>query len=330
MATEEGNPTPSTRDLQLTQQTPSATTPLLATSMIPASQRYPITPWAPRSGRGPVYHQWNRDIGRLLAAFSLTWDDIQHDAPQPTNAKLEASLTRSRAAADVLELESWQRVNTALYWHVEPSLLLTGPDKARDERFIDANIVKQLAHGRAIIRWALSFASTDSLEQQTKLSADVGAARLKVGATWSEVDLFVQYLHDKWSRLAVNKHTNSLHAFWRQVLVAIPSEPASAHLTGLRTWLAGHVVGYGQLEPGAAMPKGAPRLHSLDHALNDLKEHAANIGLPAGQFNGKVVSGIVAALGGGEQLVLDTDELESADGGGCECWRCAHVSAAAA
>ena len=161
--------------------------------MVPLSHRYPITPWAPRSGRGPVYHQWCRDVGRLLAAFSLTWEDIHSDTPIASIAKEEAGAsTRSRAANEALQVEQWQRINTALYWHVEPSLLLVGPDKARDERFIDANVVKHLAHGRAIIRWALAFASTDSLEQQTKLSADVGAARLKVGASWSEVDLFVQ------------------------------------------------------------------------------------------------------------------------------------------
>ena len=63
--------------------------------------------------------------------------------------------------------------------------------------------------------------NTDSLEQQTKLTADVGAARLKAGSTWSEVDMFVQLLHDKWSRIAINQTALSLHGFWRQLLVAM-------------------------------------------------------------------------------------------------------------
>ena len=294
--------------------TPIATTPLLATSMIPLHQRYPITPWAPRTGRTSVYHQWRRNVGRLLAAFSLSWEDIQQDTPIAYIADIKpeaGAVTRARAADDALRTEAWQRVNTALYWHIEPSLLLVGPDRARGERFMDANLNKHLAHGRAIIRWACSFANTDSLEQQTKLTADVGAARLKAGSTWSEVDVFVQLLHDKWSRIAINQTAQSLHGFWRQLLVAMPTEPAGSHLTGLRTWLAGHVVGYGQLDLGAAMPKGAPRLHSLDDALNDMKQHAENIGLPSGQFNGKVVGGIIAALGGGDTGCLS---LEPGDG----------------
>jgi hypothetical protein len=264
--------------------TPTATTPLLATSMMPVHQRYPVTPWAPRTGRTSVYHQWRRDVGRLLASFSLSWEDVQQDAPIASIAGIRSE-TSSVATDEALRTAAWQRVNTALYWHVAPSLLLVGPDRVRDERFVDANINKHLAHGRAIIRWACSLADTDSLEQQTKLTADVGAARLKVGSTWSEVDVFVQLLHDKWSRIAINQAAQSLHGFWRQLLVAMPTEPAGSHLTGLRTWLAGHVVGYGQLGPGAAMPKGAPRLHSLDSALNDMKQHAESMGLPSARFD---------------------------------------------
>ena len=113
---------------------------------------------------------------------------MQQDTPIASNAGIKpetGAVTRARATDDVLRTEAWQRVNTALYWHVEPSLLLVGPDRARDERIMDANLNKHLAHGRAIICWACSFANTDSLEQQAKLTADVGAACLKAGSTWS-------------------------------------------------------------------------------------------------------------------------------------------------
>ena len=113
--------------------TPTATTPLLATSMIPVHQRYPITPWAPRTGRTSAYHQWRRDVGRLLASFSLSWEDMQQDAPIAitTSIKSESgATTRARATDDALRTEAWQRVNTALYWHVEPSLRLVGPVRA--------------------------------------------------------------------------------------------------------------------------------------------------------------------------------------------------------
>ena len=64
---------------------------------------------------------------------------MQQESPIAINAgiKTEAS---SVATNDALRTAVWQRINTALYCHVEPSLLLVGPDRARDEKFMDANL----------------------------------------------------------------------------------------------------------------------------------------------------------------------------------------------
>ena len=80
---------------------------------------------------------------------------MQQESPDTNIAttKSEAgATTRARAAEEALHIDAWQRVNTALYWHVEPSLLLVGPDKARDERFMDATSIETegFEHGAEI------------------------------------------------------------------------------------------------------------------------------------------------------------------------------------
>lgn len=66
-----------------------------------------------------------------------------------------------------------------------------------------------------------------------------------------------------------------------------------------------------RLESGEAMPKGAPRLHNLDLALDDLHTQSTIIGMRQGAHDSKVTRGIVAALGGQtDALCLQSDEFD--------------------
>lgn len=297
---------------------PPTATPLLATFAIPAGGRFPVSDWAIRTGRTTQYIRFRRDVKYLLSAFGLTEHDL-HDATPPfdsdTNANIKEegnTVTRSVAAAAAKQREHWIRVNTALFWHVRPAIVLTGPDADRDQRHIDTMVMGHLARGRALILWALSFADDSSLGDQTKLTLDVGAARLKTDATWTEFNLYVQGLHEKWARIKANMHAASLLGFYQQLLVGIPTEPASAHLTTLRTFLATWVATLERLESGEPMPKGAPRLHNLDLALDDLHTQSTIIGMRQGAQDSKVTRGIVAALGGQtDALCLQCDDLDS-------------------
>ena len=52
------------------------------------------------------------------------------------------------ACIDVLE--RWQRINTAFYWHLRPSLLIAGPDQLTDTRWIDTLFEGRVADGRTL------------------------------------------------------------------------------------------------------------------------------------------------------------------------------------
>ena len=282
----------------------NANTPLLATSAIPEAQRFPISKWAPHTGRTEAFRQHRRDVLRLCAALGISEADLHHNhPPNDINVNIKAEDRVETRASKAAALEEWQRKNTALFWHYEPSLILTGPDKHRDERTIDAMVNGHCARGRTLILWAFEKAETTSLKQQTELTAKVGAAKLKAGATWTELDMYVQGLYDKWSRIAINVNAPSLMGFWSQLLVGLPTEPAGSHLCTLRIWLAGWVLQYGQLEAGSIMPKGSPRLHRLDDALEDIKVQASIFGLPVGDWNAAASQTVVMALGGGNDLL---------------------------
>ena len=161
-------------------------TPLFATSQLRTSDLFPIERWKPRSGRTHAYRKWKTGVGRLLAAFGLEFHQLQEQCPTALPAKREGVTTRGDSEElqheAALRQAEWQAVNTALFWHVEPSLILEGTaETARDERMINDKMIKgKLADGRALINWALSCASADSLEEQTKLQLAVGAARLRL------------------------------------------------------------------------------------------------------------------------------------------------------
>ena len=195
---------------------------------------------------------------------------------------------------------------------MRPAIILSGADADRDQRHIDRMVKGHLARGRALILWALSFADDSSLPTQTKLTMHVGAARLKTDATWVEFNLYVQGLHEKWARIKANANAPTLLGVYQQLLVGLPTEPASAHLTTLRTYLATWVAAYERLESGEAMPKGAPRLHDLDLALDDLRTQSNIIGMRHGTQDDKVTRGIVAALGGQtDALCLQCGDLDN-------------------
>ena len=74
-------------------------------------------------------------------------------------------------------LDRWQRVNTAIYWHVVPSLVLTGVHERGDTQIIDSLVKGHRAHGRALVLWALKHADMSDLGVQSRLFAAVHGSR---------------------------------------------------------------------------------------------------------------------------------------------------------
>ena len=128
----------------------AAPTPLLATAPIAEHQLFPIPRWRFRSGRGPSFDAWWRAVRRLLQSFGADPDDLHEQCPvMPSKLNSSNFVTRSSDEEGVVAerlmwdrlIDRWQRINTALYWHVDPSLEYSGY-QAPDDREVADGYVK--------------------------------------------------------------------------------------------------------------------------------------------------------------------------------------------
>jgi hypothetical protein len=135
----------------------TAHSPLFATSTLLAKDLFPIEVWCPRSGRDQQYPKWEAGVRRLLYAFGVDeaelrsgMERVAHLLQGANGISGGASATRlsaKEAAALDEECASWQRVNTALFWHVLPSLNVDTEHHLRDTRKIDTLYERKLADG---------------------------------------------------------------------------------------------------------------------------------------------------------------------------------------
>ena len=229
---------------------------LLATSAIPAAQLFPVSQWAPNSGLTPAFHRWRSSVSQLIAALDMS-EDMVYEGPPPVlsleellsqhgrgRASFALAVTERLSAID--RLEAWQRINTALYWHLRPSLLLTGSDIITDTRYIDSLFVLRLADGRSLLLWALRRVSFSERDAQINLLRSLTGNRLKATATRAQLKTHANEMMEVWLLL----HTSTpaapggLSDIYDFLVASLPSEPANSHLTNVRTWLAGQVAQY--------------------------------------------------------------------------------------
>ena len=144
----------------------AATQPLLATSAVPATSLFPVHKLRPRDGLTMDRHKFQRDAAALMAAFGLPPEAVHDNAPTIRVSPSSASRNNARgaAASDLPSLQSqlghlaaWQRVNTALYWHLLPAIDLDGPHYLEDTATVNSFVSGQRASGRKLLRWALGF-----------------------------------------------------------------------------------------------------------------------------------------------------------------------------
>ena len=78
------------------------------------------------------------DVKFLLQALGVGADFITVEAPvvisssaltsaASVESRSRAQVARDDVAASITTRRAWQRVNTALYWHVQPSILCATP-----------------------------------------------------------------------------------------------------------------------------------------------------------------------------------------------------------
>lgn len=178
----------------------SATTPLLATSTVPPQSLFPVHKLRPRDGLTMDRHKFKRDAFALLAAFGLAPAALDEDAPPILISAVSTSAatrkvthaTDDRVAPAALQeqqdaLAAWQRVNTALYWHLVPAIDIDGPFYLQDSSHIDSLVSGQRASGRKLLRWALSFGDVSGFSAQLALSIALAQVRVAPGATLSQL-----------------------------------------------------------------------------------------------------------------------------------------------
>ena len=197
-------------------QTPLNARPLLATSDIAQHLRFPIPTWAVRGGRTMQHFLWEQSIVKLAAAFGLTPEHLLEDAPTLTSytAQMAARPASTRAKVTVTEdmfnqhLLDWMAVNSAIYWHVLPSLDISGTHLLSDTRAVNRFYTvytradgtgATVADGRGLIKWARKHVDKSSKEDQKRLQRSLGKASLKAGASRAQFNLHAEKLFQTWS-----------------------------------------------------------------------------------------------------------------------------------
>ena len=190
-------------------EAPNMPLPLLAICAIPTSQLFPIESWKPRAGRNAAFFKWYSGINQLFAAYGLTMEQLNESVPSAQGAQLKDRLrqTPEQAAATAASIRAsinrWQRINTAIYWHVRPSLVITGPEFQKDTRFIDSLYERRLADGRKLVQWALGFVNTSGTTSQIKIAHALMTTKLKAGASRAQLSVHAQNLLQLWLLLSL-------------------------------------------------------------------------------------------------------------------------------
>ena len=265
----------------------AALSPLLATAPIPSAKLFPIPSWRPRDGRNDSYDKWLRAVRQLLAAFDITEERLEEQPPAPIVSS-SMIVTRqddeesAKALADerALEIANWQRVNTAIYWHVVPSLRLSGVHEKHDMNTIDGLVRGQRAHGRALILWAMSHASMASPGIQHDLWKTIHGARLQPGATVVHLLTHMQHMYDHWIHLAGSQPNNetSFIDYHRALLASLAGAKDGSPLQQVKFWLANEA---------SKQSNGLPHLLGTYEIMRAaIEKQAAIFGVPPGEDKG--------------------------------------------
>jgi len=240
-----------------------------------------------------AYFMWYDAVLKLVAAFGMTPDELNDELVSDTLDSVSSPSTPGyspfrgvvalRSADGSLrrltaeELDHWKSVNTALYWHVLPSLNLDTAQKLSDVRKVNSFFSGRLADGRALLRWARSFVDASAPELQKRLQRALAERRLSAaGATRASLHSHAETLKQIWELIGSNNPDDpmSLRDYWRELVASLPTEPARTPLVDVRTWLANRVADLGE--------GSAKALLTFDDGMSSVMSYAQLVGLPAG------------------------------------------------
>ena len=244
---------------------------------------FPVHKWQPASGRTLDFHKWVGGRNMLIAAFGLTVHEFEHldfRTPvldiTPSTSRSEAKLLRQQYDEHVRRLQHWLAVNTAIFWHLRPSIVISQGDFLKHTRYIDSLYDAHMANGQKLSEWALRFVDMSGKPQQIKLLRGLAAAQLKEGSDRAALSAHAQQMLQVWLLLAGSdpRSRESLADLYDYLLHSLPTKPEGAHLTSLRTWFAGMLT---EFKAG-----GRPDFMNYDDCIDVLLAHAETLGIPSG------------------------------------------------
>ena len=230
-----------------------STTPLLATSPIPKAQLFPIPSWKPASGRNRDYHEFRRGVVQLANALGLSESQLSDAAPTIETLLRQSSVIVTRSE-DKLALEAervrcegiieqWQRVNTVLYWHMLPAILLEGASLRRHRRHLDSLVKGPKAAGRHLLAWCEKQADVSGRVQQSDLLRTISGCKLRETASVNQLVSHIEFLYEHWS-LLTSSNPDELQSFYEWLVLSLGAVKDGTSLALLRIWLAGEVRKY--------------------------------------------------------------------------------------
>ena len=140
----------------------------LAVGPVPAALRIPMVTWKPRDGFNEKFVEFELNLENLYNVHGAP-SFIASVPPLVTSPVKRTKEADARAVAEAKALAQYQAINTSIYWHVVPNIDISGPARIRDLRKIQSFVCGPLADGKALIEWALGFASLASMDKQAEL-----------------------------------------------------------------------------------------------------------------------------------------------------------------
>ena len=143
-----------------------------------------------------AYPLWKAGVRRLLGAFGLAPGELQQALliyrrlSSGRYADAEADVPAALTPAALAEAErldatasSWQSLNTAVFWHILPSLDLTSSPHPADTRKVEALYTERFADGAGLLAWLDTFVDTTGVRLQRQLKRAVAATALSLPLT---------------------------------------------------------------------------------------------------------------------------------------------------
>ena len=249
--------------------------PLYASCAIP--NPFPIPPWDFRTKYSARFEQWWRGVKQLANAFDISEDRIFEDPPLLTDTFVVTRQTGEQAQAAAVEkhrlqLLEWQTINTALYWHVLPSLIFSGIYREHDLALADAMVKGAKAHGRGLIKLAYQYSDMSSVRDQTDIQNAIFNSRIQDNATIIQLLEFTQWLYKRWLLLTTSNPAAPL-SFYQALLTAMPTNKQSGIIM-MRYWLAGEIHSFGA--------GTSTTLATYANAFAAIESQAETYGIPRG------------------------------------------------